>query len=153
MSDHFTDPAAVAALRSACTGWIGTPFRIRSMVKGPMGGVDCAGFVAAVFREIGAITEEVAVPPYEINHAEHSEESVLRAWFEQPNVRAKVRHVDRTEPHLDGDLVFPVVGRTEHHLGIRIGQEIFHVVRPTGVCSQTIGQLKLSPYRYRLMAA
>jgi cell wall-associated NlpC family hydrolase len=152
MSDHFTDPAAVAALRSACTGWIGTPFRKNSAVKGPAGGVDCAGFVASVMREIGVCSEQVTIPPYEINHAEHSEESVLMAWFEQPEVRRKVRRVESDEPHLDGDFVFPNVGRTEHHLGIRIDQEIFHVIRPTGVCTQTVGQLKLSVHRYRVIS-
>jgi cell wall-associated NlpC family hydrolase len=152
MTDYFTDHAAVAALRLACLGWLGTPFRKNSAVKGPLGGVDCAGFVASVLREIGAVNEQVTVPPYDLNHAEHCEESVLRAWFEQPEVRARVRQVDEGEPHLDGDFVFPVVGRTEHHLGIRIGCEIFHVIRPSGVCSQTIGQLKLSAHRHRLMA-
>jgi cell wall-associated NlpC family hydrolase len=152
MSDYFTDPAAVSALRTACASWMGTPFRSNSAVKGPLGGVDCAGFVASVLREIGAISETVAIPPYDLNHAEHSAESVLRAWFEQPAVRARVRHVDETEPHLDGDFVFPRVGRTEHHLGIRIGDLVWHVVRPSGVCAQTVSQLKLSPHRHRLLA-
>jgi len=151
MKDYFNDLEAVADLYLACVGWVGTPFHVRSSVKGPHGGVDCAGFVAAALLEIGAIDVKIAIPPYDLNHAEHSEESVLRAWFERPEVRTRVRRVDEAEPHLDGDIVFPKVGRTEHHLGIRIGQEVFHVIRPTGVCTQTVSQLKLSPYRYRLI--
>ena len=152
--DYFlASPARIAALQTACLGWRGTPFRARSLVKGPLGGVDCAGFVGACFAQIGAIPSAVAVPPYELNHAEHSTESVLRGWFEQPAVRARVRRVDEAEPHLDGDLVFPVVGRTEHHLGLRIGGLIYHIARPHGWCCMTLAQLKLAPSRYRLMQA
>lgn len=148
----------VAALATACASWLGTPFRQRSCVRGPHGGVDCAAFVGAVFREIGAIGEEISIPPYELNHAEHSDESLLRAWFERPEVRLRVRPLDEQEPPLTGDLVFPRVGRTEHHLAIHFpaSGEIFHVVRPSGVCRQSLRGLALSGVtlhrsRYRLL--
>ncbi|MCX6953828.1 MAG: hypothetical protein NTV51_16895 [Verrucomicrobia bacterium] len=141
----------VSALRTACASWHGTPFRLRSLVKGPGGGVDCAGFVGAVFAEIGAIPAAVAVPPYALNHAEHSTASILRSWFEQPAVRHRVRRVDEDEPHLDGDIVFPVVGRTEHHLGLRVGGLVHHILRPAGYCAMTLAQLNFAPSRYRLM--
>ena len=141
----------VRALRAACESWRGTPFRARSLVKGPGGGVDCAGFVGAVFAEIGAIPTAIAIPAYDLNHAEHRAESVLRGWFERPEVRARVRRVDEGEPHVDGDLVFPVVGRTEHHLGLRIGGLVYHIARPSGWCVMTLAQLTLAPSRYRLM--
>ena len=144
---------AVLGLREACESWRGTPFRARSLVRGPGGGVDCAGFVGACFAQIGAIPEAVAVPPYVLNHAEHSEESLLRSWFEAPHVRPRVRRVDEDESHLDGDIVFPVVGRTEHHLGLRIGDLVYHIARPSGWCVMTVAQLKLAPSRYRLMEA
>ncbi|MBI5692590.1 MAG: C40 family peptidase [Verrucomicrobia bacterium] len=149
--DYFSDRSHVLALAAACTNWLGTPFRARSVVRGPGGGVDCAGFVGAVFAEIGAIPLAVAVPPYEVNHAEHSDQSLLRAWFELPAVRVRVRRVDEGEEHLDGDLVFPRVGRCEHHLGIRIGALVWHVARPSGVCAMTLAQLQLAPSRYRLL--
>ncbi len=149
--DYFVSPERAAALQRACEGWAGTPFRARSATKGAAGGVDCAGFVGAVFAEIGAIPEAVAVPPYDVNHAEHSEASMLRAWFERATIRRRVRRVDESEPHLDGDIVFPVVGRTEHHLGLRIGRGVYHIIRPGGWCWMTTTQLKLSPSRYRLM--
>lgn len=143
--------ARATALQSACIDWLTTPFRERSAVRGPAGGVDCAGFVGAVFLEIGAIPEKISVPAYALNHAEHSDESRLRAWFEQPEVRSRVRRVDESEAHLDGDLVFPVVGRCEHHLGLRIGGIVWHVARPHGVCAMTLAQLKLAKSRYRLL--
>ena len=144
---------AVRRLREACESWRGTPFRARSLVRGPGGGVDCAGFVGACFAEIGAIPVVVGIPPYAINHADHSSESLLRGWFEQPAVRERVRRVDEDEPHLDGDIVFPVVGRTEHHLGLRIGGLVYHIARPSGWCVMTVAQLTLAPSRYRLMEA
>ncbi len=151
-SDYFSGrPDAVLALRRACESWRGTPFRACSLVKGAGGGVDCAGFVGACFAEIGAIPHAVAVPPYQLNHAEHHAESVLHAWLEQPAARRHVRSLDEAEPHLDGDLVFPKVGRTEHHLGIRVGHVVYHIVRPAGWSVMTIAQLKLHRSRYRLI--
>ena len=154
-ADFFAvDQEARAKLRAACDSWLGTPFRERSKVKGPLGGVDCVGFVACVFREIGAISEDLKVPAYDINHAEHSTKSVLLDWLAQDSartIRARVRRLDEAEPPLDGDLVFPKVGLTEHHLGIAVGQLVYHVIRPTGVCHQTFGQLRLSPFRHRLL--
>ena len=152
--DYFLGhPLRVSALAYACASWRGTPFRQKSAVKGPQGGVDCAGFVAAVFLEIEAIDQAIAVPPYDLNHAEHSDLSLFHDWFAQPAVRARVRVLDEAEPHLDGDFVFPVVGRCEHHIGIRIGPLVWHVARPSGVCAMTIAQLKLHRSRYRLLEA
>jgi hypothetical protein len=67
-----------------------------------------------------------------------------------------VRSVDEAESHIDGDFVFPRVGRTEHHIAFRLGGEVWHVVRPTGVCRQTIAGLQhvgggLHRSRYRLI--
>lgn len=158
-ADYFNPPAPASGaqrihdLRTACERWRDTPFRERSLVPGPGGGVDCAGFVGAVFAGIGAIPAAVAVPPYVLNHAAHSTASVLRDWFESPAVRARVRRVDEAEPHLDGDLVFPVVGRTEHHLGLRLGHVVYHIARPSGWCAMTLTQLTLAPSRYRLTEA
>lgn len=149
-------PDRRAALLAECESWVDTPFRQRSAVKGRHGGVDCAGFVGAVFAAIGAIDATISVPPYELNHAEHSDESLLRAWFEQPAVRARVRSLDDAEPLLIGDMVFPKVGRTEHHLAVWVGGEIYHVVRPSGVCRQSLAGLALHGVtlhraRYRLL--
>jgi len=150
--DYFTNqPARVAALRTACESWRGTPFRERSMVKGAGGGVDCGGFVGSTFYECGAVPLAISVPPYHVNHAEHNEVSQIRQWFEQPDVRVRVRRVDEDEVHVDGDLVFPEVGRTEHHIAIRIGREIYHIARPSGWCCMQLSQLKLRSSRYRLM--
>lgn len=143
----------IAALQRAVLSWRGTPFRARSLVKGPGGGVDCVGFIGAAFHECGAVSHAIAVPPYAVNHAEHSDESLLRAWFERVDVRERLRRVDEAEPHVDGDLVFPIVGRCEHHVAIRIGCLVYHVARPSGWCAMTIAQLKLAQSRYRLIEA
>lgn len=153
MPDYFASPDRVLALQSACASWHGTPFRARSAVKGPFGGVDCASFLAACLLEIGAIDQVIAIPPYALNHAEHSDESLFRAWFEQPAVRARVRRVEEDEPHLAGDIVFPRVGRTEHHAGFRLGNFVHHIARPSGYCVMTLGQLDLHRSRYRLLEA
>lgn len=151
-TDYFRGAARVASLVTACESWRGTPFRVRSCVKGAAGGVDCVGFVGSVFLEIGAVPAAVAIPPYAINHAQHSDDSVLRGWFERPEVRARVRRVDEAEAALPGDMVFPVVGRCEHHLGLQLGAVVWHVTRGAGVNSMTLGQLTLAPSRYRLTA-
>ena len=152
-TDYFSAyPSQVAALVAECASWNGTPFRARSAIKGAGGGVDCAGYVGAVFFAIGAIPAPVSVPPYDLNHAEHSEESTLRAWLESPEARRHVRRVDEEEAHLDGDMVFPIVGRSEHHLGLRVGPLVYHVARPSGPCTMTLSQLRLHRSRYRLLA-
>lgn len=152
--DYFVrHPDQVATLLEVCRSWRGTPFRHRSLVKGPQGGVDCAGFVGAAFAEIGAIPRTISVPPYELDHARHRDDSVLRDWFERAEVRPHVRRVDEDEPHLDGDMVFPTVGRTEHHLGLRIGAWVYHIARPSGWCAMPAAALTLHRSRYRLLAA
>lgn len=156
--DYFAGrPDRVAALRAACDSWRETPFRERSAVKGAGGGVDCASFIGCSFHECGAVDERVTVPPYPLNHAEHSEESMFRAWFAQPAVRARVRVVDQDEPHVDGDIVFPRVGRAEHHAGLRLGKMVYHIARPSGWCCMGVEQLAFAGYglhrtRYRLTA-
>lgn len=150
--DYFAlDSGRAAVLEQVCLSWANTPFCRRSAVKGPRGGVDCACYLAACLLEAGAIDQAIAVPPYELNHAEHSDESLFRAWFEQPAVRARVRRVEEDEPHVEGDIVFPRVGRTEHHAGFRIGVWVHHVARPSGYCAMTTAQLQLHRTRYRLL--
>jgi hypothetical protein len=155
-SDYFAArPDRVAALVAECRSWEGTPFRKCSAARGPQGGVDCAGFLPAVLLAIGAIDAPVAIPPYELNHGEHAEISLFHEWFRRPAVRARVRAVDESEPHVDGDFVFPKVARTEHHIGFRVGGDVFHVVRPAGVCRQSLAGLALAGVtlhrsRYRL---
>lgn len=156
MSADFFMHAELGAMRRLnleliCASWEGTPFRARSSVKGEAGGVDCASFVAAAFLELGAVEGAIVVPPYDVDHAKHNDESLFRAWFERSDVRARVRRVEEDEAHVDGDLVFPVVGRCEHHIAIRIGQVVWHVARPSGVCAMTVAQLKFHRSRYRLL--
>jgi hypothetical protein len=150
--DYFLGRAdRVAALLSECRTWRGTPFRERSAVKGPFGGVDCAGFLGTCFFNIGAVEQKIAIPPYALNHAQHSKESLFHAWFARPEVRARVRPLDEAEPHVDGDIVFPRVGACEHHAGFRIGELVHQIARPSGYCALTVAQWPLHRSRYRLM--
>ena len=153
--DYFIDPLRVARLQAVCESWLYTPFRQRSCIKGPGGGVDCAGFVPACYLEIGAIRESVAIPPYNVDHGAHNTQSLLRDWFERPDVRRRVRRVDEDEAHLDGDMVFPKVGQSIHHIAIRIGNSVYHVWRPAGVCRMAIDMrgVEIERSRYRLMEA
>ena len=54
ITSYFSTAASVAQLNSELKSWEGTPFLPRTAVKGKGGGVDCAQFVYAVFRECGA---------------------------------------------------------------------------------------------------
>lgn len=155
-ADYFLNrPDRVEALRLSCLAWRGTPFRKHSKVKGPGGGVDCEWFVPCSIFEAQAINEqefnEIVVPQYELNHATHSTVSLFHEWFRQPAPQRRVRVVDEAEPHVDGDFVFPIVGRCEHHIGIRIGVWVYHIARPSGWCMMTVAQLKLHRSRYRLL--
>jgi hypothetical protein len=147
--DYFLDPKRVQVLEAECRSWDGTPFRQNSRIKGPKGGVDCGNYVASVLYDSGAIDQRVSTPPYDMDYALYSEESVLLQWFKRPETRQMVRQVDEDEPHLDGDLVFPKVGRSEHHMGIRIGSWVWHVPRGMGVVRMSAAGLKLSKFRYR----
>ena len=162
--DYFAvHPEQIATARAECENWRGTPFRKNSAVKGPTGGVDCKGFLASVFAAVGAIPAVDVAAPYEVNQAEHSDASELLAWFERPEVKARTRRLDEAEPHLDGDIVFPRVARSVHHIGLRFGNDVYHVTRLAGWCCMTIGQLDammpramrhlrgLHPSRYRLL--
>jgi hypothetical protein len=147
--DYFLDPKRVQILEAACSSWVGTPFRQNSRIKGGKGGVDCGNYVAAVLFESGAIDQQISTPPYDADYALYSEESVLLEWFKRPATRQLMRQVDEDEPHVDGDLVFPKVGRTEHHMGIRIGPWVWHVPRAIGVVHMAAASLQLSKFRYR----
>ena len=126
-------------------------------MKGAGGGVDCVWFLPLSLTAIAALDPAtlaaIEVPAYHLNHAEHSNVSLMHDWFRQPAVRARVRRVDEEEPHLDGDFVFPKVGRCEHHLAFRIGAHIYHIARPSGFARMSIYDVPLERSRYRLLEA
>jgi hypothetical protein len=156
-------PEQIPLARSECESWRGTPFRKNSAIKGPNGGIDCKCFLASVFFSVGAIPAIVATAAYEVNQGEHSDASELLAWFELPEVKARTRRLDEAEASLDGDIVFPRVGRSVHHIGLRFGNDVYHITRLAGWCCMTVGQLDammpralrhlrgLHPSRYRLL--
>lgn len=147
-SDTFKDEQLAQALRRECASWIPTPFRQGCAVKGRAGGVDCVNFVASCLRNVGVITEAIDIPAYDPEHGDHSPHSILIDWFSNPLVLARVRKVEEGEATLPGDLVFVKTGQCEHHMGMRFGGDIFHVVRGVGVIIQPI-HLKTRPLQIR----
>jgi hypothetical protein len=146
--DTFTDPVLARAFRIECASWIPTPFRQGCAIKGRSGGVDCVHYVASCLKAIGQITDEVEIPSYDPEHGDHSPHSLLLEWFANPAVAARVRKVEDGEPTLPGDLVMIKTGLCEHHMGIRFGGDVFHVVRGVGVIIQPI-YLKTRPLQVR----
>jgi hypothetical protein len=53
MLTWYSTPARRAALITAAEGWVGTPFRANSAVRGPRGGVSCHNLVAELYFESG----------------------------------------------------------------------------------------------------
>lgn len=91
--------------------WIGTPFHERAAVKGEKGGVDCARFIAAVFK--GALSLEMPVPDVSLQYnLHHSDELYLR------EVEKYFHEIGPTP--LPGDLVIPKLGRIHWHGSIVI---------------------------------
>lgn len=153
MRPDFFTASDEGRLLSAARGWLGTPFRQRSCVKGKGGGVDCVCFVSCVFVEVGAIDAPIIPPAYQINHATHSDESLLLDWFRSPEVLRRVRRLDEEEAPVPGDLVFIKTARGVHHLGMQIGGSVFHVLIPGGVVetsTSTPGFRESVVARYRL---
>ena len=124
----------VYALRREALSWRGTPFRQGGRVKGPLGGIDCVGFVLACYAAAGFIAPgDVTVPPYDVDHYEHSDVSQLEEWFRAPAVRARMPRRDEDDSRHTGDLVFIRHRRAVHHCGLWIEGLVWHTMRGHGV--------------------
>lgn len=134
MSEPFyADPARRAALVAAMQRWHGTPFRDRSMVPGPGGGVSCVRLAYSIHLEAGAFEPFEIQDEVPLDWHLHHDSSGLLGFFRLEHVRARCRMIDHDDPPMTGDLVAIQTGRTPHHLGTAFdfesGRFVFHVPR------------------------
>lgn len=154
----FDSGSARYALKVAALDWWGTPFRENSAVKGRDGGVDCVQFIHEIFVEAGACDRmEIPVRPVEVvrHWHEHHAVSLITEWLGSPELRGRLERIDDPfDLRQTGDLVAFHIGQTEHHLGVVIESEIWHVARPAGVVVHSIRDPEVERMircRYRLM--
>lgn len=133
MSPFYSTPERCDALTRASWKWLGTPFRANSAVRGPGGGVDCKNLAHAVHLEAGAFTAPLELPTLPMDwHLSHSESGFLE-FFQRPEVRARIKHVDREDPIEHGDLIALKVAQSVHHIGTALFSSgelrLLHVAR------------------------
>lgn len=124
-------PAQLAALTAASQSWSGTPFCERSAVKGA--GVCCHRLVFEVLVEAGWLPR-VEVPDGPAHWSRAGDRSLIAEWMDGPGqewfITLDSVDVAQTEP---GDIAGCRLGRTLHHLALRIPAGWCHAVHPLGV--------------------
>lgn len=126
----YGSPETVAALVAEAQRWIGTPFRYGSCVRGAGGGVDCTHLCYAVHLACGAFAP-FEVPSAPLNWHQHHDESIMLDFLRAPEAAGRLKHIDRDDPTMTGDLAVVRVSRTEHHMGtvlrLESGAFLLHV--------------------------
>lgn len=140
MTPFYFTPERQRALVGEARSWLGTPFSENCAIKGQQGGVDCAHYLAACHTAAGACGA-IVLPklPVEVvrHHHEHHAESLILEWLGLPEVRGRVRRVEKDEGAMIGDIVLAKVKLTEHHVGLWCGPDVLHVAIPAGVVSHS----------------
>lgn len=90
---------------TAARGWIDTPFVHAQRVKGA--GVDCAGLIVGVARELGLVAPDFDLPAYE-----KAPDGTMIEWCDRYMTRVPQ---DAMQP---GDVVVVVIDELPQHLGI-----------------------------------
>lgn len=93
-----------AEVIAAARGWIGTPFHHLGRLKGV--GVDCAGLVIGVARDLGLIAPDFDIPVYSRRPDGHS----MLAWCDQ--------YMHRVDQMQIGNVIVVIVDKDPQHLGI-----------------------------------
>jgi cell wall-associated NlpC family hydrolase len=109
MTVSVEEAAQRAAVCAEARSWIGTPYHHMGRVKGPVGGVDCAQLVWAVFFNCG-LTSFLPHEPYPRDWMLHRSAERYMAI-----VLDRAREVAEPRP---GDVVLYRVGRCFAHGGI-----------------------------------
>ena len=111
---YFSDYTKVEKLGIVLDSWIGTPYSANCRIKGE--GVDCAGFVASVMVESGAVSD-FNIPFCRLDLVDKTNEAIL----------GKLKSVcDFVKDVEDGDIpIFSL--RNRIHLGVYYRGSLYHV--------------------------
>lgn len=108
--------------------WRGTPWRHRSCVKGPHGGVDCVRLAEGVSKALGLLDTGWEVPFYTAQWHLHQNEEMLRGILDTLGLSARLPR--ERQP---GDLLGFQYGRVMSHLAILVSpSHVVHAVRDEG---------------------
>ncbi len=125
----FNTPERIAALESAASSWVGTPFAPNSSAKGK--GVSCHTLAGALYAEAGF--GQVEVPDVPIAHARFSTTSFVIAFFAARADFVEVRDI------LPGDVLGFRIGRSVHHIGVALpGGRFSHAIDGIGATLASI---------------
>ena len=125
---YFDDPENRKHLKEILDGWIGTPWRHHSGVKGM--GCDCIHFVARVFEEMGIlIWRKDLFPHYPRDWHMHDTRELLAESIEK---EAKVEKVG-LENLMDGDIILSHYGKAASHAAIIFDGYVYQSVTRIGV--------------------
>lgn len=129
--------------------WIGTPYRLGSCLKS--GGVDCAQFVAAVYKAVGIIPMQEEVPFFTHDWFAHTyEEHYLRRLLKYTYKSLETKAY-RSVKTLPGDLVLTRAAKSKvyNHAGIVVGwPKIIHAISP---CVELINASTHPLWSYQLI--
>lgn len=102
--------------------WFHTPYQHQQMVKGPLGGVDCAMFVVGVALSCGLIGEDLLdnIPPYPRDWHLHQEDPMLTSIMESFGCKKK-----KSLRPFAGDIVVFSLKNVPCHLGIMLEDNTF----------------------------
>jgi cell wall-associated NlpC family hydrolase len=116
-----------AAVIVNALGWIGTPFKNCSDIRGPTGGVDCAMLMVRANVDTGRIPP-FDPRPYAPAHMLHSREEKFLGW-----IRDRLGGIEVARPRVADAIVFKF-GLCFSHGGILINsEEIVHAWVRSGI--------------------
>lgn len=126
-----SDPARERVIAEA-RSWKGTPYHLGSCIKGV--GVDCAQFVAAVFKSAGIVPADEILGTYGHNwYSSAKKERYLLGVMRHARKIAEGRAVRSMPDALPGDIVLVKTGSTRvfNHAGIVIAwPRVIHAINP-----------------------
>ncbi|MFA5265800.1 MAG: hypothetical protein WC378_18425 [Opitutaceae bacterium] len=111
----FSDPAHVAALRTAAERWQGTPFAPAAAVCGPRGGACCHRLVIAVLAEAGFPIAQNEVGDAPLNRASHHAGSMMADWLRAHPERFEEIPIPTIASLQPGDIALLRLGIGAHH--------------------------------------
>lgn len=126
MAFEWTEEARARALETLLQ-FEGAPHRHRRC--DPRQGVDCVHLVIAALKAAGAVPEHFEVPGYARNVGYRAPRNTAANEF----LVAFFCHEIPVRDIGDGDVVFFSVNRSSNHVGISLGDDIWHSLWSSGV--------------------